>query len=134
MPGSTRADDRHKHQLRSSAEKVGPMRIWLNVVPGSIVVAPDRLLFQCSIGEKSIACSITAEALDDIVHFYRLDVSRDEAFDTLVKEIERTANGKFGDGRVERDGQLAIRSLDVLRYGLQKADPTTDNAIIEEAC
>ena len=110
------------------------MRIWLNVVPGTIVVAPDRLLFQCNIGEKSIACSITAEALDDILHFHRLDVSKDVAFDTLLKEIERTANGKFGDGRVERDGQLAIRSLDVLRYGLQNTNPTTDNAIIEEAC
>jgi Protein of unknown function (DUF1488) len=109
------------------------MRIWLSVVPGTIVVAPDRLLFQCNIGEKSIACSITAEALDDILHFHRLDVSKDEAFDTLLKEIERTANGKFGDGRVERDGQLAIRSLDVLRYGLQKTDLSTDHEIAEEA-
>jgi hypothetical protein len=98
------------------------MRIWLNMVPGTIVVAPDKLLFQCSIGEKSIACSITAEALDDILHFHRLDVSKDEAFDTLIKEIERTANGKFGDGRVEPDGELAIKSLDVLRYGLQKTE------------
>jgi hypothetical protein len=109
------------------------MRIWLNVVPRTIVVAGDRLLFQCSIGDKSIACSITAEALDDILHFHRLDVSKDEAFDTLLKEIERTANGKFGDGRVERDGQLAIRSLDVLRYGIQEFYPTTDNAIVEGA-
>jgi hypothetical protein len=109
------------------------MRIWLNVVPGTIVVAPDRLLFQCNIGEKSIVCSITAEALDDILHFHRLDVSKDEAYDTLLKEIERTANGKFGDGRVERDGQVAIRSLDVLRYGLQNTDLTTNHAIAEEA-
>lgn len=82
-------------------------------------MAPDKLLFQCNIGEKSIACSITAEALDDILQFHRLDVSTDEAFDTLLKEIERTANGKFGDGRVERNRELAIKSLDVLRYGVQ---------------
>src|SRR5437660_1724895 len=102
--------------MRSCAEKGGPMRIWLNDVSGTILAAQDRLLFQCNIGERSIGCSITAEALDDILHFHRLDVSKDEAFDTLLKEIERTANGKFGDGRVERDGQLAIRSIDVLRY------------------
>jgi hypothetical protein len=109
------------------------MRIWLKIVPGTFVVAPDRLLFECNIGENSIACSITVEALDDILHFHGLDVSKDEAFDTFLKEIERTANGKFGDGRVEQDGQLAIRSLDVLRYGLQKPDLTTDHAIAEEA-
>ena len=109
------------------------MRIWLKLVPGTIVVAPDRLLFQCSIGNSSIGCSIMAEALDDILHFHRLDVRKDEAFDTLIKEIERTASGKFGDGRVERDGGLAIRSLDVLRYGLQEAGPTTGHAIAEEA-
>jgi hypothetical protein len=108
------------------------MRIWLNVVPGTIVVAADRLLFQCGIGEKSIACSITAEALDNILHFHRLDVSKDEAFNTLIKEIERTASGKFGDGRVERDGQLAIKSLDVLRYGLQTTLSTADSEIAEE--
>ena len=95
-------------------------------------MAADRLLFQCKIGDKSIACSITAEALDDILHFHKLDGSKDGAFDTLVKEIERTASGKFGDGRVERDGQLAIRSLHVLRYGLQEAGPTTGHAIAEE--
>ena len=80
-----------KEPLPDHAEQGMPVRIWLNVVPGTIVVAPDRLLFQCNIGEKSIACIITAEALDDILHFHRLDVSKDEAFDTLLKEIERTA-------------------------------------------
>src|SRR5947209_17820312 len=119
--------------MRSCVVKAEPMRIWLKLVPGSIIVAPDRLLFQCSIGDSSIACSITAEALDDILHFHRLDVSKDEAFDTLIKEIERTASGKFGDGRVERNGQVAVKSLDVLRYGLQEAGPTTDHAILEEA-
>ena len=107
------------------------MRIWLNLVPGTIEVAPDGLLFRCNIGESSISCRITAEALDDILHFHRLDVSKDEAFDILIKEIERTASGKFGDGRIERDGQLAIRSLDILRYGLQEA---ADNEVMEEAC
>jgi hypothetical protein len=96
--------------------------IRLNVIPGTIVVAPERLLFQCNIGEKSIACSITAGALDDILHFHRLDVSKDEAFDTLLKEIERTANEEFDDGRVEPDGELAIKSIDVLRYGFNNVD------------
>jgi uncharacterized protein DUF1488 len=103
-----------------SFESSYPMRvIWLNVIPGTIVAASQRLLFQCAIGEKAITCSITAGALDDIIHFHRLDVNKDEAFDTLLKEIERTANEKFGDGRVEPDGELAIKSIDVLRYGLQ---------------
>ena len=82
----TRAGDRHNISLRLCAEKDGPVRIWLNMVPGTIVVGPDRLLFQCIIGEKSISSSITAEALDDILHFHRLDVSKDEAFDTLPEK------------------------------------------------
>jgi Protein of unknown function (DUF1488) len=93
--------------------------IWLRVIPETIEAASQRLSFQCDGGEKAITCSVTAEALDDLVHFHRLDVSKDETFNTLLNEIERIANEKFSAGRVEQNGELVIKTIDVLRYGFQ---------------
>jgi hypothetical protein len=58
----------------------------------------------------------------DLIRFHRLDVSQGEAVDAPVKEIERLANEKFNDGRVEQNGELAIKARDVLRYGFQNSD------------
>jgi len=98
--------------------------IWLRVIPETIEAASRRLSFQCDGGEKAITGSVTAEALDDLVDFYRLDLSKDQTFNTLLNEIERIANEKFCDGRIEKNGELVIKAIDVLRYGIQNTgDP-----------
>jgi hypothetical protein len=96
--------------------------IWLKVLPETIEAASQRLSFQCSGGERTINCSITVEAVGDLIQFHRLDFSQGEAVDVLVKEIERLANEKFNDGRVEKNGELGITATDVLRYGFQTTD------------
>jgi hypothetical protein len=94
--------------------------IGLKIVPGTIYAESRALSFQCGDGgEQAITCRITAEALDDLVHLYHLDVRKDEAVDALVKEIEHLANEKFGAGRVEQNGELVIGTIDVLRYSFQ---------------
>jgi hypothetical protein len=96
--------------------------IWLKVIPETIAAASQRLSFQCNGGDKatSISCSITVDAVNDLIQFHRLDLSGDEAVNALIKEIERLANEKFGAGRVDKNGELAITATDVLRYGFHK--------------
>jgi hypothetical protein len=96
--------------------------IGLKIVPGTICAQSRTLSFQCQDGEEAIPCSITADALDDLVHLYRLDVKEDEAVDALLKEIEHLANEKFCAGRVEKNGELIIRTIDVLRFSVQHTD------------
>jgi hypothetical protein len=96
--------------------------IWLKVIPETIAAASQRLSFQCDGGEKAITCSIAVDAVNDLIQFHRLDVSGDVAVNTLIKEIERLANEKFCDGRVEQNGELSITATDVLRYGFQTTD------------
>jgi hypothetical protein len=96
--------------------------IGLKIVPRTICAEARTLSFQCEGGEKAITCSITAEALDDLVHLYHLDVKEDEAVDALLKEIEYLTNEKFGAGRVEQNGELVIRTSDVLRYSFRHTD------------
>jgi hypothetical protein len=60
---------------------------------------------------------ITQDALDDLTQFHRLDISKDEPLNALVMQIERIANAKFNAGRVEVNGEIVIRPLDLLRYG-----------------
>jgi hypothetical protein len=96
--------------------------IWLKVIPETIAAASQSLSFQCNGGDKAISCSITVDAVNDLIQFHRLDVSGDEAVNALIKEIERLANEKFSAGRVEKNGELAITATDVLRYGFQTTD------------
>jgi hypothetical protein len=96
--------------------------IWLKVILETVEAASQRLSFKCSGGEQAISCSITVDALDDLIRFHRLDVSQEKTVDALLKEVERLANEKFDDGRVERNGELAINATDVLRYGFQTTD------------
>jgi hypothetical protein len=96
--------------------------IWLKVIPETIVAASQRLSFRCNGGDTAISCSITVDAVNDLIQFHRLDVSGDEAVNALIKEIERLANEKFSAGRVGKNGELAITATDVLRYGFQTTD------------
>jgi hypothetical protein len=96
--------------------------IWLKVIPETIAAASQRLSFQCNGGDKAISCSITVDAVNDLIQFHRLDVSGDEAVNALITEIERLANEKFCAGRVENNGELAITATDVLRYGFHNTE------------
>jgi hypothetical protein len=96
--------------------------IWLEVIPGTIEATSQGLSFRCSGGENAVTCSITEQALDDLIQYHRLDVNKDETFASILSEIERIANEKFGAARLEKNGELIIRTIDVLRYGFQNTD------------
>jgi hypothetical protein len=98
---------------------VSTLNTSLKVVVGSVKPGSQGLLFQCTDGENPIACSITSETVDVLTQFHGLDVSKDESFDVLLREIERIANKKYNAGRIEQSGDLAIRIADLLRYGFQ---------------
>jgi hypothetical protein len=102
--------------------------IWLKVIPNTFEAASQRLSFQCSGADNAVSCSITVNALDDLVQLHRLNVREDKAVEALLKEIEYLANEKFSAGRVERNGELAIKSIDVLRYGFRNIDLRTHDA------
>ena len=93
--------------------------IWLKVISGTVNVGSQRLSFQCGDGDNSVVCCIMRDALDDLIQFHRFDISRDEPFDALLTQIERIANAKFNAGRVEPNGELVIKPVDLLRYGFR---------------
>jgi hypothetical protein len=91
--------------------------IMLKMMPGSVKAASQSLLFRCNDGPQEIACSILAHALDDLFRFHGLDVKDDQAIDQLLGQIERIVNDKVGAGRLEPNGEIVIRGIDILRYG-----------------
>jgi hypothetical protein len=90
----------------------------LKIVAGTVVEQPQQgLSFQCIDGDLSVICGITESAFEEIIQFYRLDVRRDESFDFMVGEIEKILNQKRDAGRLEPNGSIVARTIDVLRYG-----------------
>jgi hypothetical protein len=96
--------------------------IPLKLVPGTINVESNALSFRCGDGAKSIDCSITAGALDDILQYHRLEASNDDVDEALLNKIERILNAKSNAGRIGPDGSLVIKTIDVLRYGFREGD------------
>jgi hypothetical protein len=89
----------------------------LKMIPGSLKVASQSLLFRCNEDEHEISCSILAHALDDLIRFHELDIRSEQAADQLVSQIERVVNDKVTAHRLEPNGEIVIRSIDILRYG-----------------
>jgi hypothetical protein len=75
------------------------------------------LLFQCSDGEMTFNCQATEGALEGIVQLHGLDINKDESFDVIASEIEQVLNQKRNDVRLEPDGSIVARKIDILRYG-----------------
>ena len=89
----------------------------LKMMPGSVKAGSQSLAFRCKDGEQEIACSILAHALDDLIRFHGIDVQNDQEMDQLLSQIERVANDKINARRIEPNGEIVIRSIDILRYG-----------------
>jgi hypothetical protein len=101
-------------------------RAPLRITPGTVSAGPRGLSFQFVSDAGVIAGSIMQDALQELILFHHLDVSKDESVDALVGEIERIANAKLYAQRLDSNGELAIRMLDVLRYGGYR--PVDDSA------
>jgi hypothetical protein len=93
--------------------------VSLRVIAGSLKAHSGGLSFQCDHDETTINCCVASDVLRDLLAFRRLESSGDNAFRALLPEIERLANAKFEAGRFEENGVLAIREVDLLRYGFQ---------------
>jgi hypothetical protein len=90
----------------------------LKMMPGSVNVGSQCITFRCNDGQLEIACSILAHALDDLIRFHEIDDESDEGMDQLLSQIERVANDKIDARRLEPNGEIVIRSIDILRYGI----------------
>jgi hypothetical protein len=87
------------------------------MVSGSLGIGPQSLTFQCDEGAEVIACTIMDHALDDLIGFYNIDIETGEGMDELVARIERIVHDKIKANRLEPNGEIVIRSIDVLRFG-----------------
>ena len=89
----------------------------LKMMPGSLKIGPQSLMFRSKNEEQEIACSILAQALDDLIGFHGIDAQNDQSADQILELIERIVNDKIDARRVEPNGEIVIRSIDILRYG-----------------
>jgi hypothetical protein len=87
------------------------------MISGSVGIGPQSLTFQCDDRAEIVACTIMDHALDDLIGFYNIDVETEEGMDELVARIERIVHDKIKANRLEPNGEIVIRSIDVLRFG-----------------
>lgn len=87
--------------------------------------------------ERPVACAITREALYDLGFHHGFRAGAQELLRALGPQIERLTKAKFRAGKVEENGELVIRSVDLLRYGFGGgANPSHDalqSAAVDEA-
>jgi hypothetical protein len=96
----------------------------LKVMVQTLSARSQGLAFQCENGMKTVSGDISAETLRDLTDFHQVKGSQEEGFRALLPEIERLLNAKFQAGRIEENGELAIRAADLLRFGFQARDKT----------
>ena len=89
----------------------------MRMVRGTIKPSWQSLTFQCGDGDTAVSCSITKHAIDDLIQIHRFDFSKDEAFDALLQEIEEMVTGKVFDRRLEPNGEVVLRAIDIKKYG-----------------
>jgi hypothetical protein len=88
------------------------------MIAGTVIESPQKgLWFRCGDGENTFDCAITESGLEEIIQLHRLDVHKDESFETIVIEIEQVINQKRNAGRLEPNGSIVARTIDILRYG-----------------
>jgi hypothetical protein len=92
----------------------------LNVIVKSLRIGSLCVSFQCDDGETTIVCGILLDAFRDLIDFHRLNAPLGEVFRALLPEIERLINVKHEAGWLERNGDLMIRTADLVRYGLEE--------------
>ena len=90
----------------------------LKVIVESLRVGSLSLSFRCTDGETITMCGILGDAFRDLIDFHRLNVPEGEAFRALLPEIERLINMKHRAGQLEHNGEIMIRTADLVRYGL----------------
>ena len=95
--------------------------VSLRIIPTSLAPQPDEVRFQfdCDDG-RVIQCSITDDALRDLIDFHRVKNTDEDTSRVLLPEVERLANAKYDARRLEEDGGLLIRPADLVRYGFEK--------------
>jgi hypothetical protein len=103
--------------------------IWLKIIPGTITVENEMMRFWCSAGESSLPCNIGRHAFDELIQFYGLEWSS-TSIDVLIEAIETIVNEKLSAGRLEQNGVLSIRPIDILRYGAAQAPSHHNGDII----
>jgi hypothetical protein len=91
----------------------------LMMVAGTAQIIPHGLAFESHDGVKMIPCSITREALLDLCGYHGIKGDEGESFKVLGPQIERLANEKYRAGRIERTGELTIKTSDLLLYGFE---------------
>src|SRR5437764_597274 len=78
--------------------------VTLRIIPTSLAPQPDEVRFQfdCNDG-RVIQCSITDDALRDLIDFHRVKNTDEDTSRVLLPEVERLANAKYDARRLEED-------------------------------
>jgi hypothetical protein len=81
----------------------------------------QNLSFRFRDGDRIVVCTITREVLQDLGSHHGLSFTDEEVRNVLLPELDRLASLKYAAGRLEENGELVIRTADLLRYGFQRA-------------
>jgi hypothetical protein len=79
--------------------------------------------FKCEAGEVIIVCGIMSDAVRDLIDINRLNTMNDDGVLALLQAIERLVNLKHDAGKLEENGELVIRTSDLVRYGFGEPIP-----------
>jgi hypothetical protein len=100
----------------------------LSVASGKLDIRLCTISCNLREGLTIVRCIIAVEVLRDLADHSMLNWSTDvEAFGLLIPEIERLANIKYRLGRLEKNGDLLLGTVDLLRYGFSPPRKTESN-------
>ena len=91
----------------------------LRIAAGKLEIGEDAIFFRCMADAALVECSISRQALHDLIDVYMLprEVSDLAAFSHLLSKIEKIADRKYPRARFQKNGELKIGTADLLRYG-----------------
>jgi hypothetical protein len=102
-------------QDRLRENKEGPVSL-IRVVAGRLDLSSSSVVCQLDDGVTRVVCTIARQVLRDLGDYHQLKGSEEAVFSELLPEIERIASTKFQAGLLDKNGELSIRTADLLRY------------------
>jgi hypothetical protein len=91
----------------------------LSILAASFDAQAKGICFRAH-GATEVACGISREALLDLSGFHQVAGGEEALFQALGPEIERLVCAKFRARGIDRNGEIWIRSADILLYGFEE--------------
>lgn len=89
----------------------------LKIIVETLRIGSLSVAFKCEAGETIIVCGIMSDAVRDLIDVNQLNATNDGGISALLQAIERLVNLKHDAGKFEENGELVIRTSDLVHYG-----------------